>query len=85
MNILYTDKFKRLFRKLPKELQIKALKKENIFKINPFFESLNTHKLKGKLYGEWSFSVDYRYRIIFEFTDKNTALFLLIGDHSIYD
>lgn len=34
---------------------------------NPFHPNLHTHKLKGNLSNIWSCSVDYNYRILFEF------------------
>jgi mRNA-degrading endonuclease YafQ of YafQ-DinJ toxin-antitoxin module len=32
-----------------------------------FHRGLNTHKLKGGLAGSWAFTVDFEYRIVFEF------------------
>ena len=32
-----------------------------------------------------SFSIDYSYRIIFEFIDASTVIFYEIGTHDIYD
>ena len=46
---------------------------------NPFSTCLKTHKLKGKLNQLWSFSVNYGYRIIFEFADSETVYFFDIG------
>jgi mRNA-degrading endonuclease YafQ of YafQ-DinJ toxin-antitoxin module len=51
---------------------------------NPFDETLKTHKLKGKLKEFWSFSVNYSFRIVFEFIKKDEVIFYDIGDHRIY-
>ena len=84
MNILYAKSFLRGFKKLSPEVRKTASEKEDVFIDNSFEKSLKTHKLKGKLKGCYSFSVDFNYRIVFRFIDKNTVLFLLIGNHSIY-
>lgn len=79
-----TSQFKRSFRKLPPQIQKQAIKKKNLFVKDPFCKSLKTHKLKGKLKNKWSFSVTYSYRVLFDFKDKNKAVFYDIGDHDIY-
>lgn len=84
MEIFYSPQFGREYRRLSVEVKEKAKKKEKIFRKNPFDARLKTHKLKGRLDEFWAFSIDYRYRIIFKFQDKNTARFYTIGDHSIY-
>lgn len=83
MRIYYHPQFRRSYQKLPREIQEKAEIKETLFRRNPFDPSLKTHKLHGRLKNQWSFSVDRRYRIVFEFS-KNDAVFLAIGDHDVY-
>ncbi len=83
MKILYHPGFKRAYKKLPDELKFKAEAKETFFRENPFDSRLDTHKLHGKLKGQWSFSIDKKYRILFEF-DKSDVVFLDIGDHDLY-
>ena len=82
--IYYTSKFVRNFRCLSRNLQKKAAEKESVFRENPFHPSLKTHKLKGVLRNFYSFSVGYKYRIVFVFENGNEATFVDIGDHSIY-
>ena len=60
-------------------------KKEPVFRKNPFDESLRTHKLSGRLVGLWAFSINYKYRIIFEFGTAQTVYFHEVGDHAVYD
>jgi mRNA-degrading endonuclease YafQ of YafQ-DinJ toxin-antitoxin module len=85
VKVSYSPKFVRQYKKLPWELQELAAKREDIFKKDPFDARLKTHKLSGKQDRYWSFSVNYSYRIIFEFAGKESAHFYQIGDHDIYD
>lgn len=85
MKIYYSTKFSKEYKKLPKKIKLTAEKKEELFRENPFSPQLKTHKLTGKLRDYWSFSVDYQYRIIFEFADKDVIWFHSIGTHAIYD
>jgi addiction module RelE/StbE family toxin len=86
MEIIYSPKFAREYKKLPESVKLLAEKQEKIFRMDPFDAQLKTHKLKGRLHGFLSFSIGYKYRIIFEFgSDKNTVHFHSVGDHAIYD
>lgn len=70
---------------LPKTIQKKAFKVEKLFRENPFHPSLRLHKLKGKLEGLWSISVDRKNRIIFKPLENGLILFISIGMHAIYE
>jgi len=83
MTIFYHPRFSKSFIELPENIKPKAEKRVNIFRRNQFDKILKTHKLHGKLQDIWSFSVDAKYRIIFEF-DAPDAIFLDIGDHDLY-
>jgi len=85
MEIFYSPQFAREYRKLPIEVKEKAKNKEKIFRKDAFDPRLKTHKLKGRLSEFWSFSVDFRYRIIFKFQNNNKVRFYLIGDHLLYN
>ena len=84
MRIYYSSKFEREYKKLPKETKKLAEEKEAMFRKNPFDPKLNTHKLHGRLKEYWVFSVSDKYRIIFEFAEKDLIWFHSIGDHSVY-
>ena len=84
MKIYYSSKFEKEYQALSKEIKEKATMREKIFRRDPFDQRLKTHKLKGILSGFWAFSIDYQYRIIFEFRDKKTAWFHSVGTHEIY-
>lgn len=84
MRIVYSLEFEKRYRRLPIEIQKKAEFKETIFRENPFDARLKTHKLHGRLDDFLAFSIDYRYRIVFKFLEKDTVRFYAVGDHSIY-
>lgn len=84
MNIYYSPEFRRRFKKLSRELKLKALEKEKIFRKDQFHPQLKTHKLSGKLSGRWAFWIDFKNRIMFSFKDSTTIYFLSVGDHDIY-
>lgn len=84
MKVVYKPAFVRQYKKLIPELQEEAKEKIKLFQENPQHTFLKTHKLKGKLNGFYSFSVNYDYRIIFEYKNKSAVTLLMIGNHEIY-
>jgi len=86
MTLYYKPRFLRVFHKL--DPQLRTLSKERIvqFQKDPFTAKLDTHRLHGKLKNQWSFSIDSRYRVLFEFLNKkkDEVVFLDIGNHSLY-
>ncbi|MFI5265693.1 MAG: type II toxin-antitoxin system YafQ family toxin [Candidatus Levyibacteriota bacterium] len=84
MKIVYSTKFAKEYRKLPLKVKLLAEKKEKIFRKNPHHSSLKTHRLTGRLKEYFAFSVNYQYRIIFEFKNKDEVWFHSVGTHSIY-
>jgi len=85
MKIIYTSKFVRKYKKLPAKVKDTAEENEKIFRKDPFDPVLKTHKLSGKLKDLWSFSIGYKHRIIFEFSDnKDVIYFYSVGTHNIY-
>lgn len=84
IEIAYTPVFLRQFRKLDEDLQDAVEAAIERFRDSPKDESLRLHKLKGQLKGYWSFSVDYRHRIVCEKDSTNTWALLNVGDHDVY-
>ncbi len=77
--------FKRIIRKRP---DFRPLIEKTVRQLaeDPFHPSLRTDKLKGNLSNIWSCSIDYSYRILFEFIEnpeeKEEAILLLnLGSH----
>lgn len=84
MDLFYKPIFIRQLNKLPKELQEEALEKIELFKNVSNHKQLRVHKLKGHLKGCYSFSVNYSFRIVFDYDTKSKINILAIGDHDIY-
>lgn len=82
IEILTTATFDKLFAELPEAIQLKAVKRTDIFRANPFNPSLQTEKLHPKKHQVWSFRVDISYRIIFKFIRPNHAELRYIGHHN---
>ncbi len=86
MKIALAPQFRRQFKKLPRALQEEAVEKMELFLDPESHSILRVHTLHGKLDGRLSFSVNYRYRIIFMWEVVNeSAIMLAIGDHALYD
>ena len=85
MRIWYSTKFERLYSKLPKEVKKLAEAREKIFLADPFDSRLKTHKLHGRFLGFFAFSLNYKYRIIFDFYKDTVVRFHVVGLHDIYE
>lgn len=83
MKIYYSSKFAKEYKKLSLKVKLTAERKEKIFRKDSFNPTLKTHRLSGKLKEYYSFSINYKYRIIFEFSN-NTVWFHSVGTHEIY-
>ena len=81
MKISTTSYFGRRYKKLSATLKKKAIEREKIFLENPFDPRIDTHKLHGKKKDEWSYSIDYHYRISFIFIGKGEILYTNVGTH----
>lgn len=45
----------------------------NALALDRFQPSLRTHKLKGNLAGSWACSVNYQFRVVFEFVKEQAS------------
>jgi len=82
--IHYTSRFIKDFKKLSKEKQKLAIKRERFFRENCFDSRLKTHKLTGFLKDYWAFSVTHSDRILLRFINNKEVIFYKIGSHEIY-
>ena len=85
IKVKYKPAFVRQYKKLPKALKQETKEKIDLFCVDPNHSFLKTHKLKGRLKGRYSFSVNYKYRVVFRYETKNTAVLLAVGDHEVYE
>jgi len=84
VKLIYAPTFIRQYKKLPQALQEEIKEKIELFKEKQNHTFLKTHKLKGSLKNKWSFSVNYKYLIIFKHTQNQEIALLSVGDHEIY-
>ena len=71
--------FVRQFKKLPSDLQDEVIEKIHEFKHSKNHKKLKVHKLRGALKNYYSFSIDYKNRIVFQYENNRE-----VGDHNIY-
>ncbi len=89
MKIAWTPKSMRAFKKMiRKNPQLRNLIETTLRQLvkDPFHPSLRTHKLQGDLSETWSCSINYSYRIIFEFIESDieeekVILLVNLGSH----
>jgi len=86
IKISFKPSFIKQINRLEKELLDETIEKIEIFKNPKNHQVLKVHKLHGKLASFFSFSVNYKWRIVFEYTSKkkDEAVLLIIDDHDIY-
>ena len=84
IKIVYAPRFVHELGKLERDLQEEVLEKIKSFYNFSNHKQLKVHKLHGHLKNRYSFSVNYEYRIVFNFISKREVVFLSIGDHGIY-
>ena len=84
ITILYRPEFIRYYRGLQVDLKKEIREAIELFNEPQNHKQLKVHKLHGKMKDRYSFSVNYRYRIVFRFEGKNIAALLTVGDHDIY-
>ena len=84
IQISFKPTFVKQMNKLEKELVEEVFEKIELFKNEKNHKLLKVHKLHGKLSEHFSFSVNYKFRIVFKYERKSQVVFLDIGDHDIY-
>ena len=84
ITVSFKPTFVRQLKKLEGELVEEVLEKLELFKSSRNHKLLKVHKLHGKLVGFYSFSVNYKIRIVFEYLSENGVVLLSIGDHEVY-
>ncbi|HLD20153.1 MAG TPA: type II toxin-antitoxin system RelE/ParE family toxin [Patescibacteria group bacterium] len=84
MEVRFKPSFIRAYKGLDPQLQEEVKEKIALFRDGKNHIQLRVHRLKGSLAGRYSFSVNYRYRIVFMYQGKDTAILLAIGDHDVY-
>jgi len=89
MELLWTSSFTRAYKRLARRnAGIHAKISDTLEQLasDPFHPRLRTHKLTGELESVWACSVDYDFRVLFEFvknpeTGADELLLLTMGTH----
>jgi len=84
MEVIFTPTFLKQFNKLTPSLQDEVVDRVELFKDKNNHVKLKVHALHGKFNDLYSFSVNYSYRVVFEYTSKKKVLLLKVGNHDMY-
>ena len=83
MQIQYSKKFIKEFKKCPENIKTNFKKRLVIFINDPYNSILNNHSLVGELKNYRSINISGDWRAIFEeITEDHIAYFVTIGTHS---
>ena len=85
MKVAYTRAFFKRLNKYEDGFKETVFEKIEEFRDSKNHERLKVHKLHGKFSKFYSFSVNYKTRIVFEYISKREVALLSIGDHDIYN
>jgi mRNA-degrading endonuclease YafQ of YafQ-DinJ toxin-antitoxin module len=85
MEVVYKATFIRQFNKSDPTLRDEIVAKIALFKDIKKHNQLKVHKLDGRLQGCYSFSVNYRIRIVFQYETRKKVSFLAVGSHKVYE
>jgi len=83
-SLIYAPAFVKQFNKLELALQEEIYEKVEMFRDIKNHDQLKVHKLNGPFSGCYSFSVNYKIRIVFQYSNKTEAALLAVGSHEIY-
>jgi addiction module RelE/StbE family toxin len=84
MEISFSTRFKRAYKKLPEHIQENFDAKIRLFIESPSHPQLRVHMLRGKLHECLSFSLRDGYRVLFDITDRHIVRLLDVGNHDSY-
>ncbi len=83
MDVRYSKRFQKQFKKLPHPIQIKAFKTIKSFAGNPYKAQFKNHALRGEFQGQRAISVTGDIRIVFQEKDNYKKVTLLrVGTHN---
>jgi plasmid maintenance system killer protein len=86
LRLVYSPDFVRTHKKFSHAFKEEIKERIEEFRNIQNHQKLKVHKLNGRMKGLYSFSINHRDRVVFEWSkDKKTAYLIDIGDHSIYE
>ena len=81
MQLLRAERFKKDFKRLPRDIQAKLSATLELFMSNPRHPSLHTKKMEG-VRDIWELRVAYNYRVTFQFVQEGVLL-RRVGTHDV--
>ena len=81
MHIQYAPTFVRAYKCCPQALKEEIKEKISVFQNPDNHKVLKIHKLKGALSDTFSFSVNYKIRIVFDYGAGDVVILLYVGSH----
>ena len=81
LSIRYSPTFIRMYKRLEENLKEETREKIVLFQHISNHEKLKVRKLKGILENTYSFSVNYKIRVLFEYESKQLVSLLYVGSH----
>lgn len=82
MDITLSKKFRKQYKKAPKNIQTATKKRLLLFKKNPDNPILNNHLLTGEYLGLRSINITGNWRALYEQINNSTIEISLLGTHS---
>lgn len=84
INIVFTATFLKQLKKSEKKFQDEVVRKSKLFEDIKNHKNLKVHKLHGRLKDFYSFSIDFKQRIIFRYETSKEVYFMSIESHDGY-
>jgi len=85
IRIGFTSAFLHQADDLSSKLQEEIWERIDLFRDTKNHRFLKVHKLHGRMSDRYSFSVNYRIRIVFSYVKGNEVTLHGVGDHDIYE
>jgi len=82
--IFVTANFSRQHSALSKNVQNDVERTILLLSDSGHHREIDVHKLHGRLQGMYSCSVNFKYRIVFEYLEANRVVLNGVGDHDVY-
>ena len=82
MNVLFTKKFTKQFRKLPDKSRHRFHSRLELFLTDQNHALLRRHALKGKYAGYYGLDVSGDLRAVFRYQSQSSVIFSLVGTRS---
>lgn len=80
----FAPKFLNQLKKLEPVLQRGVVRKVELFRNPKNHKLIKVHKLHGPLKDRYSFSINSRIRVVFQYQSQKFVSMLAIGDHDLY-